>query len=169
VVLYDEPTVSVAPNVCRPKSRGRIRLGKADPGDAPLIEMPLLGDPQDISVLIAGCLRARAIMNQPEMARLVVRESAPGADVTTDEAWEAYLRDAVVPAYHPVGTCRMGGDAASVVDPQLRVRGVRGLRVADASIMPRIVSGNTNAPTIMIGEKAADLIRGRREPMECGS
>jgi choline dehydrogenase len=161
VILYDEPTVSVAPNVCRPKSRGRIRLRSSLPDIAPIIEMPLLGDPEDVEVLIKGCVRARDIMAQRAFADLVVSETAPGAKVTGHDAWETYLRATVVPAYHPVGTCRMGSDASSVVDPQLRVRGVTGLRVADASIMPQLVSGNTNAPAIMIGEKASDLIRGR--------
>jgi choline dehydrogenase len=159
VVLYEEPTVSVAPNVCRPKSRGRIALRSRESRDSPVIEMPLLGSDDDRRVLIAGCLRSRQIMAQSPIAHFVLRESAPGWDVDSPEAWSNYLKDAVVPAYHPVGTCRMGADGSSVVDPELRVRGVQGLRVADASIMPTLVSGNTNAPAIMIGEKASDLIR----------
>ena len=164
LVIYDEPTVSVAPNVCRPQSRGRLSLRSPDPSHAPRIEMPLLGDPRDAQTLIEGCMRSREIMMQPEIARYIVRESAPGLDVNTEEAWRDYLRKTTVPAYHPVGTCRMGNDLSSVVDPQLRVRGIQGLRVADASIMPTLVSGNTNAPTIMIGEKASDLVRGHTEP-----
>ena len=163
VVLYDEPTVSVAPNVCRPKSRGMLSLRSPSPLDPPRINMPLLEDPDDVRLLVAGCRQAREIMAQPEITEFVREESNPGTAVTSDSAWEQYLRRTVVPAYHPVGTCRMGNDATSVVDPELRVRGVSGLRVADASIMPQIVSGNTNAAAIMIGEKASDLIRGRRD------
>jgi choline dehydrogenase len=164
VTLYDEPTVSVLPNVCRPRSRGRVLLRSANPAEAPLIDMPLLGDPEDMRLLIAGCRVCREIMSQPAIAGLVLNESSPGPGVISDEDWAAFLRRAVSPCYHPVGTCRMGSDAASVVDPELRVRGVAGLRVADASIMPVVTSGNTNAAAIMIGEKASDLIRGRREP-----
>ncbi|MGH3427117.1 MAG: GMC family oxidoreductase, partial [Mycobacteriales bacterium] len=160
VTLYDEPTVSVAPNVCRPKSRGHVTLRSSNASDPPVIDMPLLDNPDDVRVLIEGCRRAREVMGQSQIAPLVIAESAPGSEVTSAQAWERYLRQTAVPAYHPVGTCRMGNDAASVVDPELRVRGLTGLRVADASIMPRIVSGNTNAAAIMIGEKASDLIRG---------
>lgn len=159
VALYDEPTVGVAPNVCRPKSRGWIVLRSRESRESPVITMPLLGNDEDRRVLIAGCLRSRQIMAESPIAEYVVLESAPGSDVQSPEAWGDYLKDAVVPAYHPVGTCRMGADSGSVVDPLLRVRGVQGLRVADASIMPTLVSGNTNAPAIMIGEKASDLVR----------
>jgi choline dehydrogenase len=164
VVLYDEPTVSIIPNVCRPRSRGRVYLRSSNPYDAPRIDMPLLDHPEDLGLLIHGCRRVREIMSRPAMADLVVEESAPGPQVRSESEWESYLRDTVVPCYHPAGTCCIESDLGSVVDPELRVRGVMGLRVADASIMPRIPSGNTNAAAIMIGEKASDLIRGRREP-----
>jgi choline dehydrogenase len=164
VALHHEPTVSVLPNVCRPRSRGRVSLRSADPGDAPLIEMSLLDHPDDVKLLIAGCRRVRDIMSRPAIAGLIINESAPGSGVTSDQDWESYLRQTVVPCYHPVGTCRMGCDVGSVVDPDLRVLGITGLRVADASIMPTIPSGNTNAAAIMIGEKASDLIRGHRQP-----
>jgi choline dehydrogenase len=163
VVLHDEPTLSALPNVCRPRSRGRISLRTADHNDAPRIDMALLDNAEDLNLLIEGCRRIRHIMSQSSMARFVVEESAPGSAVRSDREWEEYLRDAVAPCYHPVGTCRMGSDAGSVVDPELRVRGVTGLRVADASIMPLIPSGNTNAAAVMIGEKASDLIRGRQQ------
>jgi choline dehydrogenase len=158
--LYDEPTVSVAVNICRPLSRGRITLKSPCATDAPRIEMPLLESEEDVRILIAGCRRAQRIMIQPGIAALVAMQCAPGPNVVRDDEWAGYLRESIVPAYHPVGTCRMGTDVESVVDPELRVRGITGLRVADASIMPRIVSGNTNAAAIMIGEKASDLMRG---------
>jgi choline dehydrogenase len=169
VVLYDEPTVSIIPNVCRPRSRGRVYLRSSNPYDAPRIDMPLLDRPEDLSLLIYGGRHVREIMSRPAMADLMVEESAPGPQVMSESEWEVYLRDAVVPCYHPAGTCRIGRDEDAVVDSELRVRGVMGLRVADASIMPRIPSGNTNAAAIMIGEKASDLIRGRREPDVWGS
>jgi choline dehydrogenase len=159
VALYDEPTVSVLPNVCRPRSRGRISLRSADPDDSPIIDMPLLSDPHDVRLLIRGARICREIMAQPAIESLVMQESSPGASVITDDDWTTYLRRAVVPCYHPVGTCRIGNDSLGVVDPELRVHGITGLRVADASIMPIVPSGNTNAGAIMIGEKASDLIR----------
>jgi choline dehydrogenase len=158
VLLYKEPTVSVLPNVCRPLSRGRISLSSSNPLIPPKIDMPLLSHPKDVHTLIAGCRTARDIMSRPAIRDLVLSERAPGTSVVNDEDWEAYLRRTVVGCYHPVGTCRMGG-VDSVVDAQLRVRGVIGLRVVDASIMPTIPGGNTNAAAIMIGEKAADLIK----------
>jgi choline dehydrogenase len=162
VLLCEEPTVTVLVNVCRPLSRGRISLRAADPEAAPVIEVSLLGHPQDVRTLIAGCRRAREIMRSPAISRTIAEERAPGADVTTAEQWEDYLRRTVLACYHPVGTCRMSGDGRGVVDPQLRVRGLVGLRIADTSIMPTIPSGNTNAAAIMIGEKAADIIRSDR-------
>jgi choline dehydrogenase len=125
--------------------------------------MPLLNYPEDMQLLIAGCRCAGEIMGLPGIAGFVDNECSPGAGVQTDEEWENYLRDTVVPCYHPVGTCRMGGDARSVVNNELRVRGATGLRIVDASIVPRIPSGNTNAAAIMIEGKASDLSRGRQE------
>jgi choline dehydrogenase len=101
---------------------------------------------------------ARAVMTAPAMAPLQVTEAAPGTDRTTDDEIIDWVKSAAETTYHPVGTCKMGTDAMAVVDPQLRVVGIEGLRVADASIMPTLTSGNTNAPSIMIGEKAADLV-----------
>jgi choline dehydrogenase-like flavoprotein len=103
-------------------------------------------------------------MSQPALARLISREYAPGPGIKSDAEYEAYVRRMVDTGYHMVGTCKMGVDDTAVVTPDLRVRGVDSLRVCDASIMPEIISGNTNAPTIMIAEKAADLIRGRTVP-----
>ena len=105
---------------------------------------------------------SREIMGQPAMGRYVSKEHFPGRDVATQADFEAYARRYGRTSYHPVGTCRMGGDAQSVVDPELRVRGVEGLRVCDSSVMPRVVSSNTNAASIMIGEKASDLVLGNR-------
>jgi choline dehydrogenase len=113
----------------------------------------------DRRVLLDGMKLVRRATSQPAFARHVVREHLPGLDVTSDEALMAYARAYATTVFHPCGTCKMGGDAKAVVDARLKVHGIAGLRVADASIMPTMTSGNTNAPTIMIGEKAADMIR----------
>ena len=146
-------------NVAKPRSRGEIRLRSADPGDAPVIDHRLLGDPDDVAALIRGLKKVDRILQSPSFARHMQGRVFPGELPADDAAWEQHVRGSAGIGYHPVGTCRMGGDAGSVVDPRLRVRGVRGLRVADGSIMPVMPSANTNAPAIMIGEKAADLIR----------
>jgi len=144
--------------VLRPRSRGSLRLASADPLAAPLIDPAFLSDPDDVERLVRGYRLTRPILEAPALAPWRRRELwTPG--VETDDQIRAILRDRVDTIYHPVGTCRMGVDATAVVDPALRVRGVEALRVADASVMPEIVGGNTNAPTIMIGEKAADLLR----------
>ncbi|SFN03343.1 GMC family oxidoreductase [Variovorax sp. OV329] len=150
--------------VLRPKSRGQLRLGSADPARAPAIDLNMLSDPQDMETLVAGTRIVKRILEQKPLARFGARPMHHGqlrADGSDDEAIRELIRAKADTAYHPVGTCRMGGDADSVVDPQLKVRGVEGLRVVDASVMPLLVGGNTNAPTIMIAEKAADLILGR--------
>jgi choline dehydrogenase len=113
---------------------------------------------------IAGLRLAREIMAQPAFRRYLRAERMPGPDVQSDAELLAYARQHGKTDYHPVGTCKMGVDAMAVVDPELRVRGLDGLRVCDSSIMPRLVSSNTNAPTLMIGEKAADLVRGVAQP-----
>ncbi|MEY4470365.1 MAG: alcohol dehydrogenase, partial [Pseudomonadota bacterium] len=122
------------------------------------IDPQFLSDPRDIERLRNGVRQAQAIMAQPALAAYG-REWAASANARTDEQLTHWIRQYADTVYHPVGTCRMGQDDMAVVDEELRVRGVPGLRVVDASVMPRIVSGNTNAPTIMIAEKAADLIR----------
>jgi choline dehydrogenase-like flavoprotein len=115
---------------------------------------------------LRGFAQAREIMAQPAFRRFVKREHLPGAEATTREQLEAYARRFGKTDYHPVGTCKMGTDALAVVDPELRVHGIDGLRVADSSIMPRLVSSNTNAASIMIGEKGSDLLKGNRaEPL----
>jgi choline dehydrogenase len=147
-----------------PESRGSVRLGTADPLASPRIALNLLSRRADIDTLIRGFRIARKIYATAPLADLVDRETRPGAAVETDAEIEAYIREGLNVSYHPVGTCTMGHGPDAVVDPQLRVHGIGGLRVADASIMPTVPGGNTNMPTIMIGEKAADLVRGRSLP-----
>jgi choline dehydrogenase len=144
----------------RPRSRGSIALQSADPNVPPLIDCNHFEDPYDLDQTIKGVKLCQTIMTQPAIARYLLREFAPGSVVKTKEQYSDYVRNVVQTGYHPVGTCKMGVDESAVVGPDLRVRGIAALRVCDASIMPQIVSSNTNAPTIMIGEKAADLIRG---------
>jgi choline dehydrogenase len=139
-----------------------VSLRSADPATAPSILFNYLCDPQDRADLRAGVRLTREILAQPALARYRGEEINPGAAVQADEAVDAWVRRNVETCYHPVGTCRMGTDPKeSVVDDECRVHGVEGVRVVDASVMPTIVSGNTNAPTIMIAEKLSDLIRGR--------
>lgn len=149
-------------HVCllRPKSIGTLGLASADPGCAPLIDPRFLDHPDDLEALVDGYKLARRIMDAPAFAPSRLRSLR--ADAASDEEIREELRNRVDTVYHPVGTCKMGIDASAVVDPQLRVRGINGLRVVDASIMPTLIGGNTNAPCIMIGEKAADLIRADR-------
>lgn len=152
-------------HVCllRPRSRGSLKLASADPLAAPLIDPAFLSDPDDVERLVRGYRLTKAILEAPALAPYRKAEMWTSR-VRSDDDIRAVLRERVDTVYHPVGTCRMGVDDGAVVDPSLRVRGIAGLRVADASVMPEIVGGNTNAPAIMIGEKAADLIRnaGRR-------
>lgn len=142
-----------------PHSRGEVFLKSANPMDDPGIDPKFLSDERDLKTMISGAKQTRAILQAPAMAKYRDRELFGVSDNTTDEEWEQHIRNRADTVYHPVGTCKMGVDDMAVVDPQLRVRGLAGLRVADASVMPRVVSGNTNAPTIMIGEKCADMIR----------
>lgn len=145
----------------RPLSRGTVRLGGADENAKPRIRYNMLEHPEDIEELKAGFRLSRELLKQPALARYTGEELFPGADVESDAKLEAWLRQTCHSSYHPCGTCRMGGDGMAVVDPQCRVIGVEGLRVADASIMPVIPSANLNCPTMMIGEKAADHIAGK--------
>jgi choline dehydrogenase len=154
---------SVGVVVLRPKSRGRIRLKSNDPLAPPCIEPNYLDQPDDLDVQLAGLKLARRITRASAFAPVRRSEYLPGDDVS-DDGLIRYLRDYCETLYHPVGTCRMGRDPLAVVDHQLRVHGVAGLRVVDASVMPTIPGGNTNAPTIMIAEKASDLILGRSPP-----
>jgi choline dehydrogenase len=143
----------------RPASRGAIRLASADPLAAPLIDPGYLADEIDLARLVQGVEMARRVGDAPAFDAYRGAEKLPGATVRREQALAAYIRDRAQTLYHPVGTCRMGTDPLSVVSPTLTVHGTQRLRVVDASIMPTIVGGNTNAPTIMIAEKGADLIR----------
>lgn len=147
-------------HVCqlRPKSRGFIRLASADPKTAPLIDPCYLSNEEDIVTLREGVKLARKVFRSQAFASVFGGDDMPSADVVTDEQIDADIRKRAETIYHPVGTCRMGEDADAVVDSKLRVKGVKGLRVADASVMPTLLSGNTNAPCMMIGEKAAQFI-----------
>ncbi len=156
-VMPKEPAISINATTCHPHARGRIVLG-AD--RRPQVEHQLLGDRRDIETMIGALKYVDRIFRTPAMQRIVIGDREPAAVPTTDAGWEAYLRAKAMVVYHPVGTCRMGTDADAVVDPQCRVRGIAGLRVVDASVMPSLPSANTNAATIMIAEKASDLIRG---------
>jgi choline dehydrogenase len=140
-------------------SRGTVRLRSADPTWAPAIDAGYLTDPRDLDALVTGMERARDIAAVGPLARVLAEEWSPGGTVRGREALRAKARETLESLYHPVGSCRMGTDDAAVVDSQLRVRGVDGLRVVDASVMPTLVRGNTNAPTIMIAERASDLIK----------
>jgi choline dehydrogenase len=144
-------------------SRGRIRLRTADPRHRPAIDPGYLTDDRDTRALAAGLKMTREFVTARPMAAICSSEIAPGAHVRSDAELLDYVRSSVVTLYHPVGTCAMGGEGrrTSVVDPQLRVRGLTGLRVVDASVMPSVPRGNTNAPTIAIAERACDLIIGR--------
>ncbi|MEQ9639467.1 MAG: GMC family oxidoreductase N-terminal domain-containing protein [Alphaproteobacteria bacterium] len=158
LTLETEPGVACAICPVRPSSRGTIMATSADPLARPAIRPNYLTDPDDLRVLRAGVEHARRIFAAPSFAEHDVRELAPGADVEDDQALADYARDWGNTLYHPVGTCKMGTDPMAVVDPRLKVVGLEGLRVADASVMPHLTTGNTNAPTIMIGEKAASMI-----------
>ena len=157
--LDSERMVSALPAFLHPSGRGTISLRSGDPLADPIIRHELLGHPDDMAGLLSGVKLAREIFSQPALKRYVVREALPGDSVRSDDDLRSYLRVSGFTGKHPSGTCRMGVDGDAVVDPQLRVRGVDGLRVVDASVMPVISSGNTNAPTIMIAERAADLVK----------
>lgn len=153
------PGMTVSAIQTRPFSRGEVKITSADPAIRAQVDMNYLSDYRDIEALSSGIRQIREIMQEPEIAQHLVEELEPGPDATSDTALEKHLRETASTVYHPAGTCRMGGDELAVLDPQLRVRGVGGLRVVDCSVMPVITSGNTNAPAIMIGEKGADLIK----------
>ncbi|MFL2770653.1 MAG: GMC family oxidoreductase [Rhodospirillaceae bacterium] len=148
-------------NICqlRPNSRGRVRAGSKEPGADPIIETNFLSESGDLETIRDGVKILRKVFADPAFDDLRGVEKSPGPDINTDDELADWIRSTAETIFHPVGTCKMGVDESAVVDPQLRVRGVENLRVADASIMPSLVGGNTNAGAIMIGEKAADLIK----------
>lgn len=153
------PGVTLNSAYLRPRSRGTVRLASADPEVAPLIDPNYWADPHDRIMSIRGLKMAQEILRQDALKPYVKREVLPGPDVRSEADYFTFACRYAKTDHHPAGTCRMGGDAASVVDPSLKLRGIAGLRVVDASIMPRVTSSNTNAPTIMIAEKAADMIK----------
>lgn len=142
----------------KPRARGWIGLRSNSPEEPPRICYQFLKNPDDLRNTITGLRTVHEVMAQPAMKEITAGQFKPEADCRTDTDWERYVREFVTPSYHPVGTCKMGVDDLAVVDPELRVHGVRNLRVVDASIMPTITTGNTNAPSMMIGERAAELI-----------
>lgn len=146
----------------RPRSRGEVKLRSANPADAPLIDPNSFAEPYDLDRHIDGIKITQEVGRSRSMRRFVAAEHFPGPGVRTRKDYEDCARANARSSYHPVGSCRMGQDDMAVIDPRLRLRGIEGLRICDSSIMPEVVSSNTNAPTIAIAEKAADLIRGNR-------
>ena len=159
--LEKHPGITIAPCQLRPESRGSVHIKSAKHDAHPAIRPNYLSDPIDQQTAVAGLRWARDLAAQPELAKYIEHELEPGEALQSDEELLEFARETGGTIYHPVGTCKMGpeGDKMAVVDDQLRVRGVERLRVVDASVMPRLVSGNTNAPTIAIAEKASDMIR----------
>jgi choline dehydrogenase len=155
---------AISPVGLYPRSRGRITLASPDPFAAPLIDPNLLSAAEDLPPLINGMRLARKIFASPAFAKYQAEEVSPGSGAVSDADLAAYIRAQAYTVHHPVSTCRMGDDAAAVVDPQLRVIGLDNLRIADASVFPSIIGGNTNAAVVMIAEKASDLILGRPPP-----
>lgn len=153
---------TLAAMLLQPESRGQVRLRSADPLAPPAIEMNLLSDPEgrDVAALVRGLQAARTILASPSMARYYGGELVPGEEATSEEAIAASIRATGQTIYHPVGTCKMGMDPLAVVGPDLRVHGLEGLRVMDASVMPKVIRGHTHAPTMMIAEKGAGMLSG---------
>ena len=152
------PGFSIGTYVLRPESRGSVHIRKADASEHPEIRANYLSAEYDVKTMLAALRMIRNIASQPGLARHIVRETRPGPDAQSDDALLDHVRKTGQTSYHPIGTCRMGNDPQAVVDAELKVRGIEGLRVCDASIMPTMVASNTNAPSIMIGEKASDLV-----------
>lgn len=146
----------------RPKSRGTVRLRSPDPADLPIVDPNFLAEPEDAATSAEGVRISREIFRQPSLQKYIKRMHVPGDEVTTPAGFTEYARRYGRTSYHPVGTCKMGVDAMAVVDPRLRVHGLEGIRICDSSTMPSLIGSNTNAATVMIGEKASDLIRGNR-------
>jgi choline dehydrogenase-like flavoprotein len=160
-VEYPGDAIVIGPVLVAPKSRGKVWLRSADPADKPRILTNSLSEPEDLDALVAGVELARRIAAESPLAEVVTHEITPGPDAVDRDAIEADIRRRLMLIYHPVGTCAMGDGEQAVLDAELRVRGLDGVRVADASVMPTITRGNTHAPCVMIGEKASDLILGR--------
>ena len=152
---------TIAPSFVGPRSEGSVRLRSADPHDKPLIHLNWLSDPAEMAAMVAACRYARELAGSGALGDIVERNLDPGPGVASDEQLDAWIRAECQHTYHAACTCRMGGEDDGALDPELRVRGVDGLRVVDASSLPTITSGNTNAPVILVAERAADLILGR--------
>ena len=152
------PGLTLENVVLQPRSRGQVTLRDADPRSDPLIDPNYLSDPEDMRKMIGGLRYARQALQAPALREVLEPELSPGLEVQTDAALTEHCKQTLTCMWHPIGTCRMGRDDDAVVDPSLRVRGVRGLRVMDASIMPNIVSGNTNAPTMALASKGLQLL-----------
>jgi choline dehydrogenase-like flavoprotein len=155
------PQGGITLNSCylRPRSRGSVRLQSADPAKAPLIDPNYLQDPLDREMTIRGLKLTQQILAQSPLKKYILAERLPGPDVRTDADYFNFICQHSKTSHHCAGTCRMGADEAAVVDPRLRFNGIQGLRIVDNSIMPTVISSNTNAAAIMIGEKAADMIK----------
>ncbi|MBR1149421.1 GMC family oxidoreductase [Bradyrhizobium sp. JYMT SZCCT0428] len=157
-VPHPFPGLTISPVHLKPESRGEVLLKSSDPMAAPAIHFRCLSTIYDLDAMVGGIQMIRKIAQQPALKPLITEEIQPGLNVESERDLEAFIRQLGYPNLHPVGTCRMGSDPGAVVDAKLNVNGVRSLRVVDASVMPRVVAGNTNAPTIMIAEKASDMI-----------
>lgn len=153
--------MAISPVGLYPRSRGRLSLASADPHAAPLIDPNLLADPRDLEPLLRGIRLARKVFASPQFAPFQATETSPGPQATSDADLVEHVRSQAYTVHHPVSTCRMGIDTGAVVDPQLKVMGLENLRIADASVFPSVIGGNTNAAVVMVAEKAADLILGR--------
>jgi len=153
------PGFTIGITALRPRSRGSIHIASSDPAEPPRIDPNYLAEQDDADTLMAGLRAARRLGETPALRPFVVSEIRPGSDVQSDDALRAYLKESTATTWHPVGTCRMGSDEAAVVDPELRVRGITGLRVIDSSVLPTIPSIQHQRAQHAIGEKGADLIR----------
>ncbi|MGA8007320.1 MAG: GMC oxidoreductase, partial [Burkholderiales bacterium] len=157
-VLHPFSGFTVSVSQLQAESRGWVRIRSADPHAAPAIQYNYLATENDRRMMVEGLKFARRLARTPPLSGYVAGEFQPGERVQSDDEWLAFCREAGDTVFHPTSTCRMGTDAASVVDERLRVRGVEGLRVIDASVMPSVVSGNTNAAVIALAEKGADIV-----------
>jgi choline dehydrogenase len=157
--LDDKPGMTVGMWQMRPLSQGYVEARSNQPGDPPIINPRYLSEERDRRAVVAGLRWARRLFEAPALAKYVIAETVPGGDVQTDDELLAYARQTGSTVFHATCTCKMGGDAMAVVDDRLRVRGLDRLRVIDASVMPTVTSTNTNAPTIMIAEKGAAMVR----------
>jgi len=158
--------LAVRTGYLQPKSRGWVKLRSTNPADPPRIQLNMFDDPGDLDAMVRAMQLSRRIYSQPPLRDLIRGEALPGPGTDDEASLKEHIRRNAGHRSHPVGTCRMGHDELAVVDDQLRVHGISGLRIADASVMPDVPSGNTNLPAIMVGERAADLIRGRTMPAE---